>query len=155
DTYSFTPAANYSSTLSAASTASPFTDTINKATATVTVTPYSVTYDGSPHTATYAIAGVNSEAGATVGAVTLTSTHTAANTYSTDSYSFTPAANYSSTLSAASTASPFTDTINKATATVTVTPYSMPYFRSRRSSNLTIAGVNSEAGPTVGAVTLT
>src|SRR5439155_25374779 len=124
---SFTPAANYSSTLSAASTARKIAEKGKKATATVTVTSYSVTYDGSPHTATYTIAGVNSEAGPTVGAVTLTSTHTAANTDSTDSYSFTPAANYSSTLSAASTASPFTDTINKATATVTVTPYSMPY----------------------------
>src|SRR5439155_2943808 len=125
----------------------PFTHTTPKPNPTVTATPYSVTYDGSPHTATSRFASVHSEARPTVGAVALTSTHTAANTYSTDSYSFTPAANYSSTLSAASTASPFTDTINKATATATATRYSADHDGSPHTATYTIAGVNSEAGP--------
>src|SRR5207249_10807936 len=120
-----------------------------------TGTPDSVPYDGSPPTATYTLAGVNSQSLPTALPMSLTSTHTAADTYSSDSYSFTPAANYSSTLSAASTASPFTDTINKATATVTVTPYSVTYDGSPHTATYAIAGVNSEAGPTVGTVTLT
>ncbi|HEU5259345.1 MAG TPA: PxKF domain-containing protein, partial [Vicinamibacterales bacterium] len=67
---------------------------IAKANATVVVTPYNVQWDGNPHTATHAITGVNGETGATVGTVTLNTTHTAIGTYSTDSWSFTPTANY-------------------------------------------------------------
>ncbi len=64
--------------------------TIAKANATVVVTPYTVTYDGKPHTATIAsITGVNGETGATVGAVTLNTTHTSAGTYASDCWSFT------------------------------------------------------------------
>ena len=66
------------------------TFTISKANATVVVTPYTVTYNGSPHTATVtSITGVDGETGATVGTVTLTTTHTAAGTYASDSWSFT------------------------------------------------------------------
>ena len=44
--------------------------TVNKANATVVVTPYNVTYDANPHTATVtSITGVNGETGATVGTV--------------------------------------------------------------------------------------
>jgi hypothetical protein len=67
---------------------------IAKANANVVVTPYNVQWDGNPHTATYTITGVNLETGATVGAVTLNTTHTAIGTYSADSWSFTPTANY-------------------------------------------------------------
>src|SRR5678816_2021921 len=50
---------------------------VNKATATVVVTPYTVTYDGEAHTAAVtSITGVNGETGATVGTVTLNTTHT-------------------------------------------------------------------------------
>src|SRR5438105_12557744 len=70
------------------------TANILKADATVMVTPYNVTYDGNPHTATYTITGVNGETGATVGTVTLNTTHTNAATYASDSWSFTGAANY-------------------------------------------------------------
>ena len=47
------------------------------------VTPYSVTYDGHPHTATVTtITGVNGETGATVGTVDVSgTTHTNAGTY--------------------------------------------------------------------------
>jgi hypothetical protein len=96
--------------------------TVNKATATIVVTPYSVTYDGSSHTATATAKGVG---GVTLSAsdVTLTgTTHTNAGTYATDAWSFTdPNGNY---LSQSGTVS---DTISQATAIVTVTPYSVTY----------------------------
>ncbi len=60
------------------------------------VTPYDVTYDGLPHTATVAsITGVNGETGATVGTVDVSdTTHTNAGTYTTDTWRFTGTANY-------------------------------------------------------------
>jgi len=66
--------------------------TIVPAAATVVATPYDVEYDGQPHTATFAITGVNGESGATVGTVTHGTTHTNVGTYS-DTWSFT-GANY-------------------------------------------------------------
>ena len=79
----------------------------------VSVTPYTVTYDGQSHTATVAsITGANSESGATVGSVNVSNTtHTNAGTYSTDTWTFTGTANYSNI-----SATTITDTINKATA---------------------------------------
>src|SRR5207253_1175858 len=89
---------------------------INKADGTVVVTPYSVSYNGQPHTATYTITGVNGETGGTVGTVDVSNTtHTNAGSYSTDSWSFTGAANYNNI-----TATTITDVINKADATVVV-----------------------------------
>src|SRR5204862_7122544 len=82
------------------------TDTISKANATVVVTPYNVTYDGLSHTATVtSITGVNGETGATVGTVTLSTTHVIAGTFS-DTWSFTGTANYNNIA-----ATPITDTI--------------------------------------------
>src|SRR5207253_2120852 len=106
---------------------------INKATAVVLVAPYTVTYDGNAHTATVtSITGVNGETGATVGAVTLNTTHTAAGTYASDSWSFTGAANYNNIASTT-----ITDTINKATATVVVTPYTVAYDGSPHTATVT------------------
>ena len=83
--------------------------TINKANAAVVVAPYTVTYDGNPHTAAVtSIAGVNGETGGTVGTVALITTHTAAATYSSDSWSFTGTANYNNIA-----ATTIIDTINK------------------------------------------
>ncbi len=91
--------------------------TVAKATATVVVTPYSVTYDGNPHSATVAsITGVNGETATTVGTVTLNTTHTDAGTYANDSWSLTGSVNYNNIASTT-----LTNTINKATPTVTVT----------------------------------
>ena len=72
------------------------TDCIAKATRRLRSTPYSVTYNGNPHTATVStITGVNGETGATVGAVDVTSTtHTNAGTYNSDPWTFTGTANY-------------------------------------------------------------
>ncbi|MCG3147259.1 MAG: hypothetical protein PCFJNLEI_00698 [Verrucomicrobiae bacterium] len=81
------------------------------------MTPYTVTYDGLPHSATVtSITGVNGETGATVGTVALNTTHTAAGTYSSDSWSFTSTGNYNNI-----SVTTITNTINKATPTVTVT----------------------------------
>src|SRR5205807_2207353 len=146
DSWSFTGTANYNDIAS-----TTISDTINKATAVVGVAPYTVTYDGNAHTASVTtITGVNGEAGATVGAVTLNTTHTAAGTYNTDSWSFTGAANYNNIA-----ATTITDTINKANATVVVTPYTVTYDGNPHTAAVTsITGVNGETGATVGSVTL-
>ena len=97
--------------------------TINKATAMVVVTPYTVTYNGQPHTATVtSITGVNGETGATVGAVTLNTTHTPAATYSSDSWSFTGAANYNNIASTI-----IQDVINTAPLTIKASSAAMFY----------------------------
>src|SRR5205807_2167375 len=98
--------------------------TITKATATVVVTPYTVTYDGSPHTAAVtSITGVNGETGATVGTVDVSNTtHTSAATYATDTWTFTGAANYNNIASTT-----ITDTINKAHLAVTADAKSKTY----------------------------
>src|SRR5439155_1375748 len=102
------------------------------------VTPYTVTYDGSPHTATVtSISGVNGETGATVGSVTLSTTHTAAGAYSSDSWSFAGAANYNNIASTT-----ITDTINKADATISVTPYSVGYDGNAHTATGSASGVD-------------
>ena len=135
DSWSFTGTANYNNIA-----ATTITDTINKATATVVVTPYTVTYDGNPHTATVtSITGVNGETGATVGTVAVSNTtHTAAGTYASDSWSFTGTANYKDIA-----ATTITDTINKADATVVVTPYTVTYDGQAHTATGTATGVES------------
>ncbi|HVS51711.1 MAG TPA: MBG domain-containing protein [Opitutaceae bacterium] len=109
---------------------------IAKANASVVVTPYSVTYDAVAHSATVAsISGVNGETGATVGAVTLNTTHTDAGAYS-DSWSFTGGANYNDI--AATTIS---DKIAKANATVSVSGYSGIYDTAAHGATGTATGV--------------
>jgi len=124
-------------------------DHINKANATVVVTAYTVTYNGLSHTATYTITGVNGETGATVGTVTLNTTHTNAGTYSSDTWSFTGSANYNNIASTT-----ITDTINRANATVVVTTYNVTYDGHSHTATYTITGVNGETGAAVGTVTL-
>src|SRR4029453_5550322 len=145
DSWSFTGTANYHDIA-----ATTITDTINKANATVVVTPYTVTYDGSAHTAAItSITGVNGETGATVGTVDVSNTsHTNAGSYSTDSWSFTGTTNYHNIA-----ATTITDTINKANATVVVTPYTVTYDGSAHTAAITsITGVNGETGAPVGTV---
>src|SRR5207247_6646787 len=116
DPWSFTGGANYNNTNGTVN------DCIAKANATVVVTVYNVTYTGLPHTATYTITGVNGETGATVGTVTLNTTHTNSGTYAIDSWSFTGAANYNNIGN-----STITDIIDKADATVTANDKSKTY----------------------------
>ena len=147
-TASFVPddQANYNSLL--AVSAGNFV--IDRANATVVVTPYDVMYDGQPHTATVvSITGVNGEMGATVGTVDVSNTtHTNADTYATDSWSFTGTANYKSIGSTA-----ITDAIQKANASFTVTPYNVQWDGNPHTAAVsTITGVNGETGATVGTV---
>ena len=145
DTWSFTGTANYNDIA-----ATPITDEIDKANAVVVVTPYNVTYDGQPHTATVAsITGVNGETGATVGTVDVSSTtHTNAGTYASDPWTFTGTANYNDIA-----ATTITDEIDKANAMVVVTPYNVTYDGNPHTATVTsITGVNGETGATVGTV---
>ena len=114
--------------------------TIAKATATVVVAPYAVTYDGTAHSATVtSITGVNGETAATVGAVTLTSTiHTDAGTYASDFWSLTATANYHDI-----TATTIIDSIAKATATVVVAPYTVAFDGNTHTATGTATGVGS------------
>ena len=146
DSWSFAGTANYNDI-----TSTPIKDIIGKANATVVVTPYSVTYDGTAHSATItSITGVKDETGDEVGTVTLDSTHTNAGTYASDSWSFAGAANYNDVASTA-----ITDIIGKADATVVVTPYSVTYTGTAHTATITsITGVNGETGAAVGTVTL-
>ena len=68
---------------------------IGQATANITVTPYTVTYDGNPHTATGTATGLGAPPVNLSADLTLSTTHTSPGTYSIDSWSFTdPAGNY-------------------------------------------------------------
>jgi hypothetical protein len=87
--------------------------TIAPAQATVTVTPYAVTYDGNPHTATATATGIGG-ANLNFGAMLTGTTHTKAGTYS-DTWSFGDASGLY-----AGQSGTVTDTILKATATVTL-----------------------------------
>src|SRR6185503_2438088 len=111
DPWSFSGTANYNNSNGTVD------DNIDKANASFTVTPYSVTYDGFAHTASVStISGVNGETGATVGTVDVSgTTHTNAGSYTGDPWSFSGTANYNNIA-----ATTITDTINKADATVVV-----------------------------------
>ena len=106
---------------------------IRKATSTINVTPYHVTYDGSAHTATASATGV--------GGVDLSTglnldgtTHTTAGTY-VDSWSFTGGANYSDATGTVS------DIIAKANAQVTVNGYSGMYDGNPHGASGSAAGI--------------
>ena len=122
-------------------------DTITKANATVTVTPYSLTYDGSAHSATGSVtgAGTTSLAGLDLSATT----HTGAGTF-TDAWTFTDTTgNYNNASGHAS------DAIAKATATVSVTPYSVTFDGTTHSATGSALGVKAEvlAGLALGGTT--
>ena len=94
-------------------------DRINRANADVKVTPYDVTYNGQPHTATGTATGVNGTNLASD--LTIISAHINAGVYNTDSWSFTDP-NY------VSQSGTVTDVINKANATgINVLPYNVTY----------------------------
>ena len=112
-------------------------DHIDKANATISVTPYSVTYNGAAHTATATAAGVG---GADLSAsLNLTgTTHTNAGDYPADPWSLTNI-NYND---ASGTVH---DHIDKANATIVVTPYSVTYDGSARTATGTAKGVLNES----------
>lgn len=109
-------------------------DTIRQAAAHVNVTPYNVTYNGQSRTATGTVSGVNNTNLASD--LTITSAHTNAGTYG-DTWSFTdPTGNY------AHQSGTMTDQINKANATVKVTPYNVNYNAVVHSVTGTATGIN-------------
>jgi len=151
DYWFFTGTANYNNIGN-----TTITDSIGKANATFTVTPYTdltTTYDGNAHTATVStITGVHGETGATVGAVDVShTTNTNAGTYASDYWLFTGTANYNDIGNTT-----ITDSIGKANATFTVTPYTdltTTYDGNAHMATVsTITGVHGETGATVGAV---
>jgi autotransporter-associated beta strand protein len=132
DTWTFTDVTgNYNNTSGTVS------DSIGKANATIVVNPYSVTYDGTAHTATGSATGVLGEnlAGLDLSGTT----HTNAGS-STDTWTFTDVTgNYNN---ASGTIS---DSIGKASATITVTPYSVSFDGNPHTATGMATGVLGES----------
>ena len=121
--------------------------TIAKANATISVTPYSMTYDGSAHTATGTAKGVLNES--LSGLALSGTTHTNAGTYNGDAWTFTDVTgNYNN---ASGTVN---DSIAKATATVIVNGYTGVYDGTAHGATGTatgVGGVNLSAALNLGA----
>ncbi len=112
------------------------TATIDKADATISVTPYDVTYDGDEHTATGSATGVLDEP--LVGLDLSGTAHTNAGTY-TDTWTFTDVTgNYNDD------SDTITDNIDKADADITVTPYDVTYDGDPHTATGTAKGVADE-----------
>jgi len=114
---------------------------INKANAVITVTPYSVTYDGNAHTATGTATGVE-----TPTPVDLTSllhlggtTHTSAGDYPADAWTFDGNNNYNLANGTVH------DHIDKADPVILVTPYSVTYTGTAHTATGTAKGVLNES----------
>jgi hypothetical protein len=110
-------------------------DVIAKATPTIAVTPYNVTFDATAHTATGSVTGVG---GASLAGLNLGGTaHTNAGTF-TDAWTFTDVTgNY------ADASGNVSDAITKATATVAVSGYTGIYDGHAHGATGTATGVNS------------
>ena len=111
---------------------------INKADPTCSITPYNVTYDGNGHTAAGSCTGVNGE---TLSGLDLSSTtHTNAGEYTNDPWTFTDVTgNYNN---ASGTVH---DIIDKANATINVTPYHVTYDGNPHIATGTATGVKGES----------
>ncbi len=126
--------------------------------ANITVTHYSVTYDGNQHTAAGTATGVGTPAANLNADLSLSNTtHTNAGTYNADFWSFTdPIGNYNPVASTT-----ITDTILKATANITITPYNVTYNGNPQTATGTATGVetptpvNLSAGLALGGTTHT
>jgi Uri superfamily endonuclease len=129
-------------------TATDTTGVINKANATINVTPYSVTFDGNAHTATGTATGVG---GADLSAsLNLTgTTHTNAGTYNGDAWSFSGGTNYNDANGTVD------DSIAKADASVLVNGYSGTYDAAAHGASLGhatgVGGANLSSGINLGA----
>jgi hypothetical protein len=110
---------------------------ITKANATISVTPYNVTYDGHAHTAEGAATGVNGES---LSGLDLSgTTHTNAGTYNGDGWSFTDATgNYNN---ASGTVN---DSISQTSAAITVDGYTGVYDGAAHGATGSATGVNGE-----------
>ncbi len=109
------------------------TDTINKANATIKVTPYNVTYNGAAHAATGTAIGIN---GINLGnELAINSTHVNAGTYH-DSWIFNAGANYNVASGV------MTDIIQKANARIVVLPYNVVFNGNAHAATGYAVGVN-------------
>jgi hypothetical protein len=136
--YTFTIIATDSSTGTGPYTGSQLVSlTINQANATINITPYTVTYDATAHTATgtaTGVGGVNLASDLTLSGTT----HTSAGTYASDGWSFTdPNGNY------ANASGTVSDKINQANATINITPYTVTYDATAHTATGTATGVGS------------
>src|SRR6187402_3279851 len=123
---------------------------IGKAVATVVVTPYNVTYDANPHTATYTVTGVTGDTAAAGSSINVTATtHTAAGTYTGDSWSFTGGTNYTDQTGTVD------NVIGKAVATVVVTPYNVTYDANPHTSTYTVTGVTGDTAAAGSSINVT
>ena len=83
----YTVSCNYAATTDFTAVSGTVGLTVNKADATITVTPYAVTYDGNPHTATGTAVGAKGES---LGGLDLSgTTHTGAGAYGSNAWTFT------------------------------------------------------------------
>ena len=116
--------------------------TIKKAKATISVTGYSITYDGNPHTATGTATGVFSEG--LSGLDLSATTHTNAGTYATDAWTFTDVTgNYNNANGTVS------DSIAKANPIIAVVPYSVTYDGNAHTATGSATDFNPETLGTV------
>ena len=112
-------------------------NTINKANAVISVTPYSVTYDGVAHTSTGTATGV--AAVDLSGQLDLSgTTHTDAGVYGADAWSFAGGTNYNDATGTVA------NSIAKANATIAVTPYNVVYDGLPHTATATATGVLGE-----------
>ena len=111
---------------------------IERADATIVVTPYTVPYDGGAHTATSTAKGVQNE---NLSGVDLSgTTHTNAGDYPSDPWTFTDATgNYNNANSTVH------NHIDKVNATIVVTPYTVPYDGGAHTATGTAKGVLNES----------
>jgi len=116
------------------------TVTITQADAVIHVTPYSVAYDGAPHTSDYTAVGVESPTPADLtGLMTVSgTTHTASGTYTGDAWSFAGNTNYKATSGTVNNA------IGKINATINVTPFSGTYDGAAHGATGTATGLGNE-----------
>jgi hypothetical protein len=111
-------------------------NSIAKATASITITPYTTTYDANSHTATGLATGIGNVD--LSGDLTLSgTTHTNAGTYVGDVWSFSGGMNYND---ASGTVD---NSIAKRTATITITPYHSSFDGILHSASATATGVGN------------
>jgi hypothetical protein len=149
---SLTPAADYTNNINVGTATASYTYAgdanhdgssdsknfqITKASATISVTPYSVIYDGNSHTATGTATGVNGES---LSGLDLSgTTHTSAGTYNGDGWTFTDVTgNYNNTSGTVN------DSISQASASITVNGYTGVYDGSAHGATGSATGVNGE-----------
>lgn len=107
--------------------------TISPVAATCTVTPYTVAYDGNPHTATGVCTGLG---GASVTGLSFPA-HTNAGIYSNDHWTFT-------NIDYTNPGDYITDTITRGSVTCTITPYTVAFDGNAHTATGTCVGAKGE-----------